>query len=64
MAYNPELVEQLLGEHVASLLDGTIEIIPAKPEFSGNLKVGDTLSFKFKNSDGLPLRQFVVTGNK
>jgi len=27
MAYNPELVEQLLGEQIASLLDGTVEII-------------------------------------
>jgi len=64
MAYNPELVEQLLGEQIASLLDGTVEIIPSKNEtVFGNLKVGDTLSFKFK--DAAPIeREFIVSWNK
>ena len=30
MAYNPELVKQILGEAVASMMDGTIEIEPSK----------------------------------
>lgn len=65
MVYNPELVKQLLGDEVAKLFDGTIEIIPAKNVFEiyGNLKVGDTLNFKFKDND-LPTRKFIVTGNK
>lgn len=62
--HNPKLVKQLLGESVAELFDGTIEIIPARPDVVvGNLKVGDTLSFKLKKAS-LPLRQFIVTGNK
>ncbi len=64
MAYNPELVEQLLGNQVADLLDGTIEIIPSKNEFFGNLKVGDTFSFKFKETVPFVARQFVVTTGK
>lgn len=61
MAYNPELIEQLLGEQVAGLLDGTIEIISSKNEtVYGNLKVGDTLSFKFK--EAVPIeRKFIVS---
>jgi hypothetical protein len=52
MAYNPELVKQLLGEEVAKLFDGTIEIIPSKNEtIFGNLKIGDTLSFKLKDNN-------------
>lgn len=61
MAYNSELVKQFLGEEVAKLFDGTIEIIPAKNEMLGNLKVGDIVQFKFKDNDK-PLRQFIVTG--
>ena len=50
MAYNPELVKQLLGKEVAELFDGTIEAEPAKNELSyGNLKVGNKLIFNFKN---------------
>lgn len=63
MAYNPELVKQLLGEQLAELLDGTITVIPAQDVLVyGNLKVGDTLEFKFKKAN-LPTRQFIVTGN-
>jgi hypothetical protein len=64
MAYNPELVKQLLGEQVAELFDGTINVIPARNDLLyGNLKVCDTLQFKFKENN-LPLRQFIVTGSK
>lgn len=63
MAYNPELVNQLLGESIAELFDGTIEIINSENKFLGNLKVGNTLSFKFKENN-LPLRQFIITGIK
>ena len=51
MAYNPELIKQLLGEKVSELFDGTIEIEPSKNEIFGNLKVGDKLTFKFKNTN-------------
>lgn len=59
MAYNPELVKQLLGDEVSKLFDGTIDIKPASGEMFGNLKVGDTLIFKFKDNDK-ELRSFVV----
>lgn len=58
MAYNLELVKQLLGESVAELFDGTIEVEPSKGEMMGNLRVGDKLTFTFKNSG--PIRQFEV----
>ena len=59
MAYSPELLKQLLGESVASLFDGTMTIEPAKDDLVyGNLKVGDKLTFTFKNPG--PVRQFVV----
>jgi hypothetical protein len=66
VAYNPELVKQLLGDKVSDLFDGTIEISRSKNNLIyGNLKVGDTLSFKLKESDtSQPLRQFVITGYK
>lgn len=67
MTYNPELVKQLLGEQVSELFDGTIEIEPAKDSDSiyGNLKVGDKLTFKFKNTDtDNTIRQFIITGKK
>lgn len=62
MTYNPELVKQLLGDKVAELFDGTIETSPSKNENFGNLKVGDTLTFKFKGIG--KLNQFVITGTK
>lgn len=50
MAYNPELVKQLLGDNVSELFDGTIKVEPSKNEMIyGNLKVGDKLIFNFKN---------------
>lgn len=59
MVYNPELVKQLLGESVAEMFDGTITIEPAKDDLIyGNLKVGDKLTFNFKNPG--PVRQFIV----
>ena len=58
MVYNPELVKQILGEAVASMMDGTIEIEPSKGEKIGNLTVGDKLTFTFKNP--YAVRQFVV----
>jgi len=62
MAYNPELVKQLLGESVAQLFDGTIEVVPTKtPLIYGNLKVGDTLSLRFKETTPTETRQFVVS---
>ena len=65
MTYNPELVKQLLGEKVAELFDGTIEIAPPNVEFSiHGLKVGDVYSFKFKNSDPNLVKQFIVTVGK
>lgn len=60
MAYDPELVKELLGESVASMMDGTIEIKPSKGEMLGNLRVGDTLTFKFKDSGDVKPRQFMV----
>lgn len=60
MAYNPELVKQLLGEEVAKLFDGTIKVVPSKNIIYGNLKVGDTLEFKFKDDGKFVPRQFVV----
>jgi hypothetical protein len=65
MAYNPELVELLLGKYVAKLFDGTIKVTPADDKLMyGSLKVGDTLSFKFKNDKSVPLRQFIVKQGK
>jgi len=64
MAYNPELLKELLGDKVAEMMDGTVEIIQSENKFFGNLKVGDTLSFKFKEKVPFVARQFVVTGNK
>lgn len=65
MVYNPELVKQLLGDSVAELFDGTVEIAPAKDSIIyGSLKVGDTLTFKFKNQSQFKPRQFVVTTDK
>ena len=60
MAYNPELVEQLLGKEVAKLFDGTIKIKKSENILFGNLKVGDTLEFKFKDDGKFKPRQFVV----
>jgi hypothetical protein len=60
MAYNPELVKQLLGEQVAKLFDGTIEIEPSKNRNIFGLTVGNTLTFKFKDTPNLPSRQFVI----
>ncbi len=60
MAYNPELVEQLLGKEVAKLLDGTIEIESSNDEYYGNLKAGDKLIFKFKNDGNILPRQFKI----
>ena len=60
MAYNPELVKQLLGEEVSKLFDGTVEIEPSKDEFLGNLRIGDKLTFKFKDDTKNIPRQFVV----
>lgn len=59
MTYNPKLVEQLLGEKVAELFDGTMEIKPSKDEFLGNLRVGDKFTFKF-NVPTKQLKQFIV----
>lgn len=60
MVYNPELVKQILGDEVAKLFDGTIKIIRSDNEIiCGNLRVGDTLEFKFKENNS-PLRQFKV----
>ena len=62
MAYNLELVKQLLGEKVAELFDGTIEVESSKGEMLGNLKVGDKLIFKLNNvpnTHNIP-RQFIV----
>jgi transcription antitermination factor NusA-like protein len=64
MAYNPELVKQLLGEQVAELFDGTIEIDKSEEEIFENLKVGNILSFKFKNDGEFKPRQFIIIGNK
>lgn len=61
MPYSPELVKALLGDKVAELFDGTYEVEPSKDEMLGNFKVGDKITFKFKNSDDAPLHQFVVT---
>lgn len=58
MAYNPELVEQLLGKDVSKLFDGTIKIEQSKGEVFGNLKAGDKLTFTFR--DVGPARQFIV----
>ena len=59
MAYNPELVKQLLGEAVAAMTDGTIEVEPSKGERIGNLLVGDKITFTFKAPIREP-RQFKV----
>lgn len=64
MAYNPELVEQLLGTQVAELMDGTIEIIPAKDKFLGNLEVGDILVFNLKSEPDSQPKQFIITIEK
>ncbi len=66
MTYNPELVKQLLGNDVADLFDGTINIIPAidNKVIYGNLKVGDILEFKFKDDINFEPRQFVISWNK
>ncbi|MDE2031411.1 MAG: hypothetical protein KGI58_04100 [Patescibacteria group bacterium] len=50
MAYNPELVEQLLGKEVSKLFDGTIKIEPYKGELFSNLKVDDKLTFSLKDN--------------
>ena len=62
MPYNLELVKSLLGEQVAELFDGTIEVEKSDGETIGGLKVGDKLTFKFKENNFEP-RQFIVTGN-
>ncbi len=54
MVYNPELVEQLLGDKVAELFDGTITVEPSKGEKIGDLLVGDKLTFKFKTTINEP----------
>lgn len=64
IAYDPELVKQLLGDSVAELFDGTVKIIPSDGSVYDNLKVGDILEFKFKETTPFIARQFVVTGNK
>jgi len=64
MPYHPELVKALLGDKVAELFDGTIEVEPSKGEMIGNFTVDDKITFKFKNSDDAPLHQFVVTEMK
>jgi hypothetical protein len=65
MTHNPALVKQLLGEQVAELFDGTIEVEPAKESelVYGNLQIGDKVTFKFKD-ENFTLRQFVVTDIK
>lgn len=62
MVYNPELVKQLLGEQVAELFDGTIKVEPASGEMLGELRLGDKLTFKFKNSSS-ENRQFIITSD-
>lgn len=59
MAYNPELVKQILGEQVAELFDGTIKVEPSSGEKFGNLQVGDKLTFTFKAPIREP-KQFIV----
>jgi hypothetical protein len=64
MAYNPKLVEELLGKQVAELMDGTVEVIPAENKYFGNLKVGDTLVFNLKSDPNFKPREFVVKAGK
>ena len=64
MAYNPELVKNLLGKQVAELFDGTVEVIPSDGSTVGNLKVGDTLIFKLKEKADFQPHQFIVTVGK
>jgi len=58
--YNPELIKQLLGEQVAELFDGTIEVTPSNNTKIHGLIVGDILTFKFKDNE-TECRQFVIT---
>jgi hypothetical protein len=64
MAYNPKLIEELLGKQVAELFDSTVEVIPAKQEFLGNLKVGDALVFNLKPNPNFKPREFIITVGK
>lgn len=63
MAYNPELAKHLLGEQVAELFDGTITIEPSDGKCLVNLKVGDKLTFRFKEP-AKEARQFIVSWKK
>jgi hypothetical protein len=60
MVYNPKLVEELLGKEVSELFDGTIKVEPSNGEVYGNLKVGDKLTFTFKENNNVTPRQFIV----
>lgn len=64
MAYNPELVKQLLGEKLSELFDGTVEVISHENKLFANLKVGDTLVFNLKPNPNFQPRQFIVTEGK
>lgn len=59
MPHNPELVKAWLGDSVAELFDGTVEVEPSKGETIGPFTLGDKVTFKLKNND--KLHQFVVT---
>lgn len=61
MAYNPEAVKAILGDEVSKLFDGTIIVTPSNGEMFGSLRIGDKLTFKFKEDDKpLAQAQFVI----
>lgn len=65
MTYNPELVKALLGEQLAELFDGTVEIEKCDGEKTiGGLTVGDKLTFTLKVNPNFEPRQFIITSEK